>query len=131
MAFTWAAVYKDGEVFQQFSPDDGSERSSERIDRKRLSSFVLYGHDGKVLFVQNLDPGHRLIYRRRVESVPGSDTLVVHLVGWQKNVGGENVQHITYAFEKDGRIILAGKWRDDHRWFYSVAPVAAEEVEVE
>lgn len=131
MAFTWAAVYQDGEIFHQFNPEDGSERSSERIDRKRLSSLVLYGHDAKVLFVQNLDPGHRLIYRRRMEAMPGDEVLTVHLIGWQKTVGGENVQHITYAYEKDNRIIMAGRWQDDHRWHYPIVPVPVEDIEVE
>lgn len=136
MAFTWAAIYHDGTVFPQIDPATGSERSSERIDRKRLSSFILYGHDRNPLFVQHFDPGHRLIYRRRVEQEPGGQTLIVHLVGWQETAYArdgtpKDYQHMTYAFENDNKIVMAGKWRAEHRWYYPVQSNPAEEVAVE
>lgn len=135
MAFTWVAVYKDGSLFHQYD-QNGAERSSEHIDRKKLLSFVLYDHDNRPLLTQNLDPGHRLIYRRRVEQSPGGDAIVCHLVGWQQTVYTQdghprNVQHISYVFEADRRIVMGGRWRSDHRWFYPVTTVPAEDVAVE
>lgn len=136
MAFSWVAVYKDGGLLHQIDPDTGSERSSERIDRAALSSFVLLDHDGSTKLVQHLDPGHFLIYRRRTERDATGATTVVHLVGWRRIIsigGGEPVicQHVAYAFESDGRVAMAGDWRDDHRWYYPIKLTPAEEVAVE
>ena len=131
MAFTWVAVHKDGTLCHQFDPTTGAERSSEHIDRKQLATMVLYGHDNQPILTQHFESGHRLIYRRRVEQEPGGIPIVCHLLGWQKTVGTENVQHIAYVFEADGRIVVGGNWRNEHRWFYAPQLVPAEGIEVE
>lgn len=131
MAFTWAALYSDGEIFPQYEHSSGVERSSERVDRSRLRSFMLYGHQGELILTQHYDPGQRMIYRRRTEVDSSGGVVVCHLVGWQRTVGDQNVQHVAYVFEADSRIVLGGKWRDGHRWFYEPRPVPAEEAEVQ
>jgi len=119
----WEARYNDASL-HQFN-GDGSENKYADIDRNRLLSFVLYGDDGKPVFELFLDPGQRLIYRRRVRKSPGLADIIIYLVGWQMTVGGENVQSIAYVSE-DGQVALAGRWRDDHPWFYSIQAVPSE-----
>ena len=145
----WVAYYTDNTWLRQYD-DYGAEHKYTDIDRRRLASFALY--DGgvdpndkmkavppgisvgapyipatrKVLHL-HLEPGQRLIYRRRVEMKVGAPApVVVYMVGWQQTIDSENVQSIAYAFE-DGTIELAGRWRDDHPWFYSVQHVPSEE----
>jgi hypothetical protein len=116
MFYTWRATYKDGTVFDK-SKDDAL--SVDRLDRKQLKQFELVNQTGKSLMTLHLDPGQRLIYRMRgdLDRGTGKD-LVCHLLGWQQTVGGQNVQSILYVFE-DGRIEMAGRFREDHPWFYA------------
>ncbi len=118
MGYIWKATYKDGSTFSQYD-ENSREYSYEQIDKSRLESFTLYKEDGATVITLHIDPGQRLIYRRRVEMSPGlSTTLICHLVGWQENINGRNVQSIAYCFE-DGRIELAGQFRNNHPWFYA------------
>jgi len=107
----WKARYNDASEINQYN-EDGSENSYDNLDRDKLSSFVLYNGDKKVLDL-HLDEDQRLIYRRRVEMRTGEDQVVCYLVGWQQKVGNKNIQSIAYIFE-DGRIELAGVWKDNH-----------------
>jgi len=131
MAYTWVAVYRDGTTYRQICPETGADRSSEAIDRRQLECLCLYGHGGELVLTQHYEPGQRPIYRRRREYSPGLGIDVVcHLVGWQQTIAGQNVQHIAYVFENDGRIIMAGRWQASHPWFYPIVPVEAEKIEV-
>jgi hypothetical protein len=82
--------------------------------------------EARIVFALHLDEGQRLIYRRRVRKSVGGGEFVVYLVGWQKTIANHNVQSISYIAES-GEVHMAGAWRDDHPWFYSVAPVPCEE----
>jgi hypothetical protein len=115
MFYTWRATYKDGTVFDASKDHD---LSVDRLDRKQLEQFGLVNQSGKSLMTLHLDPGQRLIYRRRVSRPDGAKDSVCHLLGWQQTVGGQNVQSILYVFE-DGRIEMAGRFREDHPWFYA------------
>jgi hypothetical protein len=117
-SYTWKATYKDGTLVPQFTVD-GEERSYiNHLDWDKIESFSLFDGEKPILTL-HLEEGQRLIYRRRVELSPGiGNTGVCHLLGWQKNVNGENIQSIAYVFE-DGRIELAGRFRKDHPWFYA------------
>ena len=169
----WVAYYDDGTHLRQYK-DDGSENKYADIDRSKLASFALYdggaivnrddylklrndvaitpGADPGVyelatrkLLHLHLEPGQRLIYRRRVERTVGSEApTVCYMIGWQQTLWDKsdcdpeadgrhilwhpiNVQSIAYVFE-NGTIELAGKWREDHPWFYSVQYVPNEEI---
>lgn len=134
----WVAYYADNTHLRQYD-DDGHENKYADIDRARLASFALY--DGGVphseapfhyepathkLFHLHLEPGQRLIYRRRVEQTVGAAPIVCCMIGWQQLIGDQNTQSIAYIFE-NGTIELAGRWREDHPWFYSVQPVPSED----
>lgn len=120
--YTWIAIYRDGSHTIQVSPGRG-EVSSEAIRREHLARLVIRGHDGRPVFSQNFEDGQRPIYRRRVEKQPDGTDVVCHLVGWHRTMHDadgrpEDIQHVTYLFE-DGRIVAAGKFIEDHPWFYS------------
>jgi len=120
MHLRWAVKYDDDTVVDQFK--DGKELSYDNLkDRERISSFALWDFETrKPVLTLHLDPGQRLIYRRRCWQHPGDDKpyQVVYLVGWRRTIGGESVQSIAYVFE-DGRVELAGRFRDDHPLFDS------------
>ena len=116
MEIKWKAVYLDGKSLNQYNEDKSVNKYTD-IDRTILKFFELYDRDKLILRV-HLDEGKRLIYRRRVAlSMDGKITEVIYLVGWQKTIGKENVQSISYIFE-DGHIEIAGAWKED-KWFYA------------
>ncbi len=121
----WIARYNDGETLSQYK-EDGSENRYADIDRNRLVEFTVVSDLNESMFTLHLDPGQRLIYRRRVKQSPGLSPIVVYIVGWQMTVAGNNVQSIAYISE-DKDIHMAGAWKEDHPWFYSVQPVPCEE----
>jgi hypothetical protein len=128
----WLAVYSDGNVLPQFN-QDGSQNAYGDIERSKLSEFHLMDPlTGDVFFSMALEPGQRLIYRRRV-SMDGQSGLVnwvVYLVGWQETVGGKNVQSLNWIFP-NGQIINTGRFREDHPIFYSVELVGPENDEIQ
>ncbi len=115
MSYAWRATYKDGSVFDASKDHD---LSVDRLDRKQLGQFELVNGTGRSLMTLHLDPGQRLIYRRRVTMAQGGKPSICHLLGWQQTFGGQNVQSILYVFE-DGRIEMAGKFKEGHPWFYA------------
>jgi len=123
----WVATYKDGSTLNS---QKGCKYQD--IDRSLLSHFSLVG-DRNTIYTLWLDPGQRLIYRRRVFTT-GDTEQVWHLMGWQQTItvaargpsGGpvilaqENVQSIAYISDDGLRVNLAGKFREDHPLFYGV-----------
>ena len=96
--FTWRAIYKDGSEHDY----DPVNYNISHIDNSKLDMFQIRDVEGKVplLNIHMDDPRKRLIYVRRVEMQAGlPHPLVCHLVGWQMNVGGENIQSIMLVFE--------------------------------
>ncbi len=100
----WRAVYSDGTVLDQYN-GEGKPNGYENIEREKLSQFQLL-KEGKVFFSLILEPGQRLIFRRRVFQNL-KETHHIFLIGWQK----DGQQAISYLFE-DGSVIMAGKWKD-------------------
>lgn len=118
MPHTWLATYKDGTVFDSNRDHD---LSVDRLDRKQLERFELVDGAGNSIARLHLDPGQRLIYRIRTQMGQGTGKkFVCHLLGWQQTVNGKSVQSILYIFE-DGRIEMAGRFREDHPLFYAPA----------
>jgi len=110
MNFTWNAIYSDGEILAQYD-EHGVKNGYENIDRTRLKSFALLADD-KLLFKLHLEPGQRLIYRRRVFIDPTDPTAppqFFYMIGWQQKIGEINTQSITYIYE-DCHIEQAGIW---------------------
>lgn len=123
MELKWKAVYSNGGSLNQYN-EDGSVNKYTDIDRGILEFFELY-RDEKLIIRIHLGDGKRLIFRRRVSlHISGTITGVLYLVGWQKTVGGENIQSISYLFE-DGHIEMAGAWNEKSEFAY--APNLIEE----
>lgn len=121
MLMGWFAVYKDGSRVAHLDAD-GKEISYDALpSRDDITDFVLYDIQSKKAVVSlHLEPGQKLIYRRRVAIKPGGGPQeVCYLVGWRRTIGGECVQSIAYVFEETGRIELAGAFNEKHPWFYS------------
>jgi hypothetical protein len=112
MNITWLANYGD-ESLPQYN-DDGSENLYKDIDRTRLTAFSLV-RDGSIIARVHISPDKRLIYRRRIEKRTGGGEVRMHLAGWQKTVGGENVQSIVCAFEHLNTIEVIDGWKEG--WF--------------
>lgn len=118
--YQWLAVYQDGSVLQQFG-EDGSQNGYGAINREKLSEFhMIDSSTGKAVFSMTLEPGQRLIYRKRVSmSEGGPPNWVIYLVGWQQTVSGKNVQSLNWIFP-NGQIVNTGKFRENHPVFYGV-----------
>ena len=111
------AAYQDGTTVSYIQ--NGLPVSADIIDRDSVQTFMLFDTNlKKAIITMHIDPGQKLIYRRRTEIHPGKDPIICHLVGWRKTVGSECMQSIAYCFE-DGRIEMAGKFKEGHPWFYS------------
>lgn len=138
-SYSWVVRYTDGIVVPQypqcvapFTSTDEENRYVD-IDRSRVASFdAVRTETGEVVLSVYLDPGARWIWRRRVflHQVSGRQT-VFYLAGWQKTVGGENVQSIAIIEEDTGRIHMIGRWRDDHPLFYAIELIKGVECEKE
>jgi len=107
----WRAVYKDGTVLLQ-TTKEGKKNKYADIDRDKLKYFDLL--DGnKLLFRLHLEPGRRLICRRRTigDVFDASKKRVVWLIGWQWTVNGRNVQDIAWVYE-NGVVELTGRFKE-------------------
>lgn len=113
--YNWRATYSDGTTLEQTTPN--GLVSADDIDRRKVVSMTLL-RDSSVVVTLHLDPGQKLIYRKRINKCIGAEDEVCHILGWRQNVNSEIVQSICYYFE-DGRIELAGQFRENHPWFYS------------
>ena len=120
----WLATYQDGTTLGQYN--GSGEISSERIDRSKLTAFALVNEEGSRVLELHLEPGQRLIFRRRIEQPVGGLQIVCYLVGWQQTIHGQNVQSIAYVFDEGATIVWAGKFQQDHPWFYPIEPVPCE-----
>jgi hypothetical protein len=109
MNFAWKAIYSDGTILPQYN-EDGSKNGYENIDRTILKAFAIFDDD-KLLFKLHLEPGQRLIYRRRnfINPMNPSETNFFYMIGWQQKIGGANTQAINYVYP-DGHIEQAGIW---------------------
>lgn len=125
---TWRAVYKDSTVLNQYNPDGTKNRYND-IDREDLVQFMLLNAEGKPVVIIHLDEKKKLIWRMRVEvKLSKGISQRVHLVGWQENRRGVNVQMICAIFP-DGHIEIVDRFRENHPWFYSVKFREAEKLE--
>jgi len=131
--YHWVAYYKNGEAVSPLTHKKPNNPdlpiSYDDLKREDLIAFALFEgsvKEHRLIFMLHLDPGQRLIYRRRVEIHQSSQQeIVCHLLGWQQTIQGKNVQSIAYIFEtNDTPIIhLAGRFREGESgifsWFYS------------
>ena len=122
----WKAIYSDETCFNQYN-EDGSENLYKDIDRTKLDCFILMNEE-KTILVIHLDDKKKLICRRRIAI--GLDNNIQHVVwiaGWQENRQGMNVQMVCFVFD-DGHIEVLDRFKENHRWFYSIKFMKEEEI---
>ena len=109
--YSWVAWYNDGTFLEQGSYQD-SKFDYAAIDRNKLAAFEIREIENKkTIFKLHLEPGQRLIYRRRVWQDFNTGQIIgyVYMVGWQQTIEGRNIQAIAHILP-DGHVELAGKW---------------------
>lgn len=111
--YTWTAYYHDSTELNQ---NDGTGiKTYNDIDRTRLAAFGIK-YDGELIYRVFLEPGQKLIYRRRSTGNVSNDSSKLPvdseliLVGTQQNIKGFNVQNIAYIDVATGLIQHAGRW---------------------
>lgn len=116
---TWEADYGESSLTQY--NEDGTENKYTDIIRHSLKRFILQDERG-VRFVLNLDPGKRLVYRRRVSmNLMSKVKDTIHIFGYQEHIrNGFNKQVIFFYFESTGRLEITDGFKEGHRWFYPV-----------
>ena len=116
---TWVAIYNDGSQLPQYN-EDKSENKYTDIKRYILKQFLLW--DGTdVRFVLNLRPTLKLIYRRRVAmSMDNKIKNIIHIIGYQQNIAGKNIQHLNFINDTTGFIEVTDGFQENHPWFYPV-----------
>jgi len=122
MPLHWVAVYgsEPGEHLEQYNADGSLNRYAD-IDRERLREFTLLHtstlppepNQSAFVFSVVLRPGKRLIYRRRVQKHSSGAETIWHIVGWQENVRGRNVQSVAWVHDNGVPIILRGGFSSD------------------
>jgi len=118
--FVFTALYNDGGSVV-LSPS----LSYDKLKRENLSAFKVSIGKSE-LFTLHLEDGQKLIYRYRSATTPGtprekSKHPQIYMIGWRQKISGKDVQSITYICDWPGRgfqIHQAGKFREDHPWFY-------------
>jgi hypothetical protein len=109
--FNWRAIYNDNTFLNQYRKD-GTANGYGNIDRTKLKSFEMYNtKDNKSILKLDLEPGQRLIARRRTWQDLNTNEIIgyVWLIGWQKTINGKNKQTV-YHILPDGKIEKHGKW---------------------
>ena len=124
---TWIAYYDNDEVLDQRTGVTYAD-----IDRTRLAAFGLYRNEQPIILVDfrpdTTDPDispKRLIWRMRHLQSSAGQNVTIHLVGWQRLVGGRNVQSICYVNE-DGTVILCGQWIENRPLMHAIVPLDCE-----
>lgn len=138
MTIFYTAIYSDGTKFS-FSEDDAGKGDYKQIDRTKLKSFEVY-NDTKMIHRLHLEPGQRLIARRRVmkkitpdirrilmqiespslqmkkikelEELGLIPTIPIYMIGYQETVQGQNRQAIT-IIHQDGSTELISAWKEE------------------
>ena len=114
----WKATYEDGTEVCQFQPD-GLEVSTDSVSRNHVRSMVL-SKGGVPVVTLDIEPGQKLVYRRRTEMIPGKNvTEICHILGWRQRQEDQIVSRVLFYFESDDRIEEIDGFREDHPWYYA------------
>jgi hypothetical protein len=97
----------------------------ENLPRENFKAIRVKVGKGDIL-TQHFSEDQLPIFRSRNFTTPGgnkstSKEPIVYLLGWRMKVGGKVIQSIIYICDWVGRgfnIHVAGKFDDNHSWFY-------------
>ena len=127
---TWKAYYQDGTDLAQRSEPGFTYKD---INREDLTAFALFKDDQLLVMVdlsadsngsEDIGP-KRLIWRKRHQMSSVGGHVEVQLVGWQRKVGGRNVQAICYVTQT-GEIVMGGQWQTDRPLRHPIQPLPHE-----
>lgn len=122
MELYWRATYIDGTSLSQYN-EDKSENKYVDIDRACLKEFGLYQKFSENSYVSiHFEKGMRLIYRRRVAMEFTLDSeakikRVIHIIGWQKSVGGNNQQFTMFVWDGSKHIEVTNGFKEDTQFY--------------
>lgn len=90
--------------------DDMDNIDFKNIKRDKLKSFALFRDDNTPIFELFYEPNQRPIYRRRGFNIGGGGNQYVYIIGWQRTIGGENIQSLNFI--SDNVVIQKSKFTD-------------------
>ncbi len=108
---TWTVHYKD-KTIHKYDPNNTEKFNIAHIDPTKLDHLVLQDINPKIIvpvFILHIDEkGKKPIYvlRRELPKQGRPYETRCHILGWQMNVNGKNIQSINYVFETIGRTEL-------------------------
>jgi hypothetical protein len=114
--FRWVAYNNDGGSVSQVAAS-GATNAYEDLPLTDLKSFELWDwrRNERVLLV-NFKKGERLVWRRRMEMIPGGGVQeVCHIVG---KIGKDGQKGILGIFESEGHIEAVSDFLPNSEWFY-------------
>lgn len=110
------AIYSDGTEYQ-WDEDVPNGNGYGKIDRSKMVKFELNDKKTGLVHRLHLEPGQRLIARRRtVANQDGSPREIIYIVGYQETIetvnGLLNRQAVMAIFGSDGHTELIGSWKN-------------------
>lgn len=106
MSLSWVVTYKDGKKF----PYDPKTFNIAHIDPKQLDIITLQDPDALIpTFILHIDDKNKkpiYVIRNELPSSKRPFHTRCHILGWQMNVNGKNIQSVNYIFETIGRKIM-------------------------
>lgn len=69
------------------------------LKRDGLEAVEVYKKDSGLVFQMFLEPDKKLIYTRRTVLDTDGNVQAFYIIGWRKNIGGEDVQSINIIHE--------------------------------
>lgn len=109
---TWKAMYEDGTEVNQFQ-SDGVELSSDSISRDHVKSMTLF-KGGVPVATLDIEPGQKLVYRRRTTMTVGGPRDVCHILGWRQRQGDDIKSRVLFYFENKDKVEEIDGFRDYH-----------------
>ena len=102
-SYKWVAHLEDGSRVWQ---DKGAYSN---LPRDRVIGFDLW-HGDRLAVRLDMNPdwyGRKaLIYRKRTLQDNHGNKLSFHVLGWQRDIGGQIAHNLVYVFEHDGSVLL-------------------------
>ena len=102
----WTVHYKD-KTSHQYDPNHPKKFNIAHIDPEKLDHVVLQDPKNLVpVLILHIDEKEKrpiYVLRRELPSDTRPYETRCHILGWQMNVNGKNVQSINYVFETIGR----------------------------
>ncbi len=107
---SWVANYSDGTQLTQLG--DGTEASSEAVDRSKLASFSLLDLAGNVVLNQQFERGDLFAYRcRSILRTDKSEIERIHIL----SVTRGEFRQVAFVFESDFHIELGDFAKEKNR----------------